>query len=118
MTCGVSMARLIISEDAQKDLARIRSFLIALDPVAAKDAGQLLANHIARLAKYPELTPVVSDGFRMLTIPFGKRGYSVAYVYEPDPDEVIVLGVKHQREEFFPFELESYEESPDSELDE
>lgn len=112
------MARIILSEDAQKDLARIRLFLTDLDPAAAKEAGQTIAKHIAQLAKYPELTPVINDDFRILIIPFGKRGYSAAYVYEPDSDEIIVLGVKHQREEFFPFELDAFADSSESDLDE
>ena len=49
--------------------------------------------------------------FRLLPIPFGRYGYSAAYVYEAGSDEVIVLGIKHQLEEFFPFELESGEEA-------
>ena len=112
------MTKIILSDDAKLDLLRIRNFLKDLDADAAKNAGKTIALSINQLAKYPELVPIVDQECRILTVPFGKRGYSVAYVYETASDTVIVLGVKHQREEFFPFELEQLAEASEDNSEE
>ena len=100
-----NMTKIRLSEDAQTDLIRVRKFLGDVDNSDAKRAGQALTRHIGRLVQHPELVPATKDDVRILSIPFGKRGYSAAYIYEPESDLVIIFGIKHQREEFFPFEL-------------
>ena len=100
------MALLIMSHAALLDSSRLSDFLAELDSDAAVRAGEAISASISRLERFPESVPPFNEGYRILTVPFGKRGYSVAYVYFADTDEVIVLGIKHQSEEFFPFELE------------
>ena len=100
------MARIILSEAALLDSARIVDFLAADAPEAASKAGSAIADSIAILKEFPLLVPTLDGEIRILSVPFGQRGYSVAYMYEQATDTVIVLGIKHQREEYFPFELE------------
>ena len=100
------MALIVMSQTALLDAARLSDFLDKLDPDAAAKAGEAISASILRLEHFPESVPPLNEEYRLLTVPFGKRGYSVAYVYFTDTDEVIILGIKHQSEEFFPFELE------------
>lgn len=100
------MALVIMSQAALLDSTRLFDFLDKLDPDAAVKAGEAISAGISRLERFPESVPPFNEEYRILTVPFGKRGYSVAYVYFADTDEVIILGIKHQSEEFFPFELD------------
>ena len=95
-----------MTRTALDDLERLYVFWAKHDRETAERAAKCIVEGISQLAGYPELVPVLNDGYRILSIPFGKRGYSVAHVYEADLDEVLVLGIKHQREEFYPFEIE------------
>ncbi|MDL2216740.1 type II toxin-antitoxin system RelE/ParE family toxin [Desulfovibrio sp. OttesenSCG-928-M14] len=99
------MTLIIMSQAALLDSARLSDFLDKLDPDAAIRAGEAIVAGISRLERFPESVPPFTENFRILTVPFGKRGYSVAYVYFANTDEVVILGIKHQSEEFFPFEL-------------
>ena len=110
------MAVIVMSQAALLDSARLSDFLDELDPDAAVRAGEAISISISRLERFPESVPPYNEEYRILTVPFGRRGYSVAYAYFADTDEVIVLGIKHQSEEFFPFELEDAEdeEQPDA----
>ena len=99
------MALIVMSQSALLDSTRLSDFLDKLDPEAAARAGEAISASISRLERFPESVPPLYEEYRILTVPFGKRGYSVAYVYFSDTDEVIILGIKHQSEEFFPFEL-------------
>lgn len=103
------MALIIMSRAALLDAGRLSNFLDKLDPDAAVRAGEAISASISRLERFPESVPPFNEEYRILTVPFGKRGYSVAYVYFADMDQVIILGIKHQSEEFFPFELENAE---------
>lgn len=105
------MARIIISETALDDAQRLFDFLNASNPDAAARAGNALVTHISRLEQFPESMPRLHGQFRILTVPFGKRGYSVAYVYQEERDTVVVLGIKHQSEEYFPFEFMELDDS-------
>ena len=93
------------------DATRLSDFLDKLDPDAAVKAGKAISVSISQLESFPESVPLFNEEYRILTVPFGKRGYSVAYVYFSDTDEVIILGIKHQSEEFFPFELEEIKDN-------
>ena len=103
------MTLIVMSRWALLDSARLFDFLDTLDPEAAARAGEAISAGISRLERFPESVPPLYEEYRILTVPFGKRGYSVAYVYFSDTDEVIILGIKHQSEEFFPFELQGAE---------
>ena len=100
------MAKIILQEAALDDLKRLYDFLAQYDDEAAIRAAKCIDEAIYQLARYPELVPVLHGEYRVLSIPFGKRGYSAAHVYDADLDEVLILGIKHQREEFYPFEIE------------
>jgi len=100
------MARIVMQEGALDDLERLYGFLARHDEEAAERAAKCIDEAISQLARYPELVPSLNGEYRVLSIPFGKRGYSAAHVYDADMDEVLILGLKHQREEFYPFEIE------------
>ena len=99
------MIRIITSEDASLDLERIFVFLDEYDKDLAKRALEAINEAISHLLKFPEAFPIVDDEFRIITVPFGRKGYSIAYIYDSDHQEVVIYGIKHQTEEFFPFEL-------------
>ena len=100
------MAKIVMQEAAFEDIERLYGFLDNIVGAAAKRAVRNIDQGIVRLARYPELVPTLNGEYRVLSIPFGKKGFSVAYVYEPEYDEVVILGIKHQLEEYYPFELE------------
>ncbi len=99
------MTAIILTESAHNDLTRLRDFLLDQDAEVAGNVGKAIAAHISRLKRYPESAPLVHERYRLLSIPFGKRGYSAAYTYTAETDVVLILGIKHQKEAFFPFEL-------------
>ena len=105
------MALIIMSQAALLDSGRLSDFLQKVDPEAASRARKEIRGSIKRLARHPEAFPLLDEEIRIQTIPFGKRGYSVAYTYFAESDEVLILGIKHQSEEFFPFELQEGEET-------
>lgn len=100
------MAEILLTEAALQDADWLFDFLARHDPDAAAKAGSAIGSSISQLERFPESVQPYSDDFRIMTVPFGKRGYSIAYVYEVDTDMVIILGIKHQSEEYFPFEME------------
>ena len=108
------MARIVLHEAALDDLERLYDFLAKHDEDAAERAAKCIDEAVSQFANYPELVPLLHGGYRVLSIPFGKRGYSVAHVYDADMDEVLILGIKHQLEEFYPFEIESASDADDA----
>ncbi len=99
------MIRIFLSEAAIDDVDRLFRFLEKVDPGTAVNAGIVIDDAIRQLGKNPEFYPVIDGEYRIMTVPFGKRGYSIAYRFDSIAGIALVLGVKHQLEEFFPFEL-------------
>jgi plasmid stabilization system protein ParE len=93
------MPHIIYSSTALADVKRLRAFLQAKSPRAARAASEAIAGALNRLADFPEVgRPVLIDppGLRDLFINFGNAGYFARYRY--DGRTVLVLAVKHARE--------------------
>lgn len=93
------MPTLIFSPTALRDLERLRAFLRAKRPQAAREATRKVLIALQALEEHPALGRTVEDRapeYRELVIPFGRDGYIAAYrCFE---DKVLVLGLWHQRE--------------------
>lgn len=94
------MPRVIFTELALGDLVRLREFLAGKSPVVAEKAKTQLLESLKTLALFPESNKPVPNvpHQRELVIKFGARGYVARYRFERGGD-VVVLRVRHQREE-------------------
>lgn len=93
------MPSLIFSPTALRDLERVREFLRGKNNLTARKALKKILTSLKNLEDNPELGRQVEDRaeeYRELVIPFGRAGYLAAYRYTGD--ELMVLGVWHQRE--------------------
>ena len=95
------MPRVILSARAQGDIVRLRNFLLEKDINAAKRAVLAIREAFLPLKQSPVIGRPVEDHpeLRELIIDFGARGYLAMYRYEPANDTVVILAIKHQREE-------------------
>lgn len=94
------MPRVILTELALGDLVRLREFLAEKSPAVAEKAKTQLLGSLKTLALFPESNKPVPKvpHQRELVIKFGARGYVARYRFERGGD-VVVLRVRHQREE-------------------
>jgi plasmid stabilization system protein ParE len=97
------MSRVTFTRAALGDLERLRKFLQAKNPAAARRAAQAIQNAIKAISVLPEGYRPVQDlpYHREIVIEFGSSGYVARYFYKPN-GEVIVLRIKHQLEDHFP----------------
>jgi plasmid stabilization system protein ParE len=95
------MARLIYSPRAFSDLDRLTDFLIDIDPVAATETVDLIAEAVAILKQHPLMGRPVGDDLRELVISRGRTGYVALYSFEAEHDAVLILAIRHQREAGF-----------------
>jgi toxin ParE1/3/4 len=85
--------------DAIADLARVREFLDANNPEAAKRALRVIFAAIERVEQFPDLGRPTSDAdVRQIVIPFGTACYVVRYTIVMGTAEVLVLRLWHGRE--------------------
>lgn len=87
------MARLFWTAGALQDLDRLRRFLQAKDPGAARPAIRL---GVSRMARFPASGRPANDMdavFREWFIPFGASGYLI--LYHLADSEIHVLAVRH-----------------------
>ena len=84
------------------DLQRLREFLRSKSPEAAQRAQQALLQAIESLQRMPQAHRPVQDmpGHRELIVKFGAQGYVVRYHYAQGA-EIVVLRMRHQREDGF-----------------
>ncbi len=92
------MARLSYSQRALDDLGRLTDFLLATDPAAAAQTGEVIEEAVNILRRHPLIGRPVEAGLRELLISRGKTGYVALYSHESQADAVLVLAVRHQRE--------------------
>lgn len=84
---------------ALRDLERLREFLRAKNPAAAKRAATAIIKAIQLLGQQPQIGRPAEEmniAYRELPIDFGDTGYIALYRY--DGDNVTVLSVRHQKE--------------------
>lgn len=92
------MARLIYSERALEDLARLTDFLIEADVATAAETVALIEEAVGVLRRHPLIGRPVESGLRELVISRGHTGYVALYSFEAAQDAVLILAVRHQRE--------------------
>ena len=93
------MPQVILSPAALRDLKRLREFLHSKSPVVAQRAAQTIRSALAQFGQQPAMgRPIegLPEVFREWVIPFGDSGYLARYRIEPDV--IVVLAVRHQRE--------------------
>ncbi len=93
------MTRWVLSIDAADDLDQLVDFLIEKFPHEAVQTVDLVTDALGILEKHPKIGRPVEQGLRELVISRGKSGYLALYQYDESADLVIVLAVRHQREQ-------------------
>jgi plasmid stabilization system protein ParE len=89
---------IVVSPEAASDIERVREFLDAANPEAAKRALRAIFAALERLQEFPNLgRPTEDAAIRQLVISFGAAGYVVRYTVLPGGD-VLVLRLWHGRE--------------------
>jgi plasmid stabilization system protein ParE len=89
----------VLSPSAADDLERLTDFLIERFPDSAVATVDLVTDALAILEHHPLMGRPVEHGLRELVISRGKSGYLALYEYDEVADMVLVLAVRHQREQ-------------------
>ena len=97
------MPRVIFSDDSLGDLDRLREFLEGKSPEAWKKAKTAIATEIGSLVTQAGVHKPVPDRLHQhdMQVKFGSLGYTVRYHCERGGDVVVILRLKHQREQDF-----------------
>ena len=90
-----------LSVDAADDLDRLADFLLEDWPESAVATVDLVVDALAMLTLHPKIGRPTGHGLRELVISRGKSGYLALYDYDEVADMVLVLAVRHQREQGF-----------------
>lgn len=90
--------RVLWSERAQRDVERIRDYLLELNPLAAQAVSESLISAGNALAELPERHPERGEGFREMVV--SRYHYIIRYDLIRDPDHsdrsaVAILSVWH-----------------------
>lgn len=96
------MAKLEYAQNALADIKRLVEFLIDSDLIAALATFDMIDEAIQILKRHPNIgRPTDSAGKRELVISRGKTGYVAIYKFDKLADIVVILAIKHQREDGF-----------------
>ena len=93
------MARVDYSAAARADLIRLVDFLVqsgADDPARMVDD---ITHAVEALVRHPRIGRPLDSGLRELVISHGTTGYVALYDYSALYDDVLILRIRHQREE-------------------
>ena len=93
------MTRWVLSIEAANDLDRLVDFLLATQPLEAVRTNDLITDALCILERHPMIGRPIEQGLRELVISRGNSGYLALYQYDESADMVIVLAVRHQREQ-------------------
>jgi plasmid stabilization system protein ParE len=87
---------ILVSPAAVEDIERLRSFLEAVNPGAAKRALALIWKAIERLPEFPALGRPTEDGdIRQIIVKFGSSGYIVRYALIPETGDILITRLWH-----------------------
>jgi len=86
-----------LSDEALRDVGRLREWLGAQDSNAAKRAGRVLADAFRSLQRFPNRGNPIGSDLREGLVRFGRYGYVIRY--EVREDRVIVTRVFHALED-------------------
>jgi plasmid stabilization system protein ParE len=95
------LARLVYSDQAFTDLARLTKFLLEANPQAANATIGLITDAVSILEFHPLIGRPVED-LHELVISRGRSGYVALYSFEEEFDAVLILSIRHQREAGYP----------------
>jgi toxin ParE1/3/4 len=88
-----------LSQEAADDVMRIREFLSAKNPDAAKRALAEIFSALQKVQIFPDLGKPTEDiDVRQIVVPFGNAGYIVRYTVRPGSGNVLALRIWHGRE--------------------
>ncbi|MGH8460460.1 MAG: type II toxin-antitoxin system RelE/ParE family toxin [Stenotrophobium sp.] len=93
------MSQVKFAPAALRDLERLRVFLHARNPAAAKRAAIKITKAVQVLGDYPQIgrpAEELGENYREWLIDFGDSGYVA--LYRIDTDCVAVLALRHQKE--------------------
>ena len=93
------MTRWVLSTEAADDLDQLVDFLLEKFPQDAVRTIDRVMDALGILEQHPKIGRPVEQGLRELVISRGKSGYLALYQYDEPTDMVIVLAVRHQREQ-------------------
>ena len=93
------MTRWVLSIEAANDLDRLVDFLLTTQPLEAVRINDLITDALCILERHPMIGRPIEQGLRELVISRGNSGYLALYQYDESADVVIVLAVRHQREQ-------------------
>ena len=94
----VAKATIEYSLEAQNDLLRLSLFLMEKDPLAALEIFEIIKSAIEMLANHPLAGRLTGLATRELVISHGKTGYIANYYFDRLAHKVLILAIKHQRE--------------------
>ncbi|MCF8211320.1 MAG: type II toxin-antitoxin system RelE/ParE family toxin [Rhodoferax sp.] len=97
------MPRLSFSADSLSDLERLHEFLEGKSPEAWLKAKTAIIAEIGKLSTQAGIHKPVPDRKHQhdMQVKFGALGYTIRYQFERGGDTVVVLRMKHQRENDF-----------------
>lgn len=87
-----------LTAEAADDLERLTDFLLETAPEAALDTVDIVLDGLRILAQHPLVGRPIPGGQRELVISRGRTGYLALYRYDVQADVVLVLALRHQRE--------------------
>lgn len=90
-----------LAPEAAADLERLTDFLVETAPEQAMLVVDLVLEALESLVRHPAIGRPVRHGLRELVISKGRTGYLALYSYDEHSDAVVVLAVRHQREDDF-----------------
>jgi plasmid stabilization system protein ParE len=90
--------RWLLAAEAAADLERLTEFLLASAPEAALETVDIVLDGLNILATHPLVGRPMPNCLRELVISRGRSGYLALYRYDAQADLILVLAIRHQRE--------------------
>jgi plasmid stabilization system protein ParE len=89
--------RIVYSQRADADLARLEAFIAAESRRQATRAIARILRGLRNLQDFPELGKDIGDGFRQLVVRHGKGGYVIHY--RVTDEAILITRIWHGKED-------------------
>jgi plasmid stabilization system protein ParE len=96
------LAEVVYTPASFDDFERILEFYAAGDPTVGAEMVERIREVVDTLTYHPYLGRPAEDGMRELVISRGKTGFVALYQYVEPKDLILILAIRHQREEGYP----------------
>jgi plasmid stabilization system protein ParE len=93
------MTQWVLAAAAAEELERLVEFLLERFPEDAVKTVDVITDALNILQHHPRIGRPLEAALRELVISRGRTGYLALYEYDEVADLVIVLAVRHQREQ-------------------